>query len=148
MIFLAFYVQTSAWASSLSWWGNRRSNPPVWMSRDSPWMLLAITEHSICQPGRPYNQPTKPINLTTTNYPGFSVSNTRDERKPQLYNLSQKNLISKLIQKLPWKYYSQNYKYIWTTIASKYIHTFSVTKMKSFTCTDTCMLNTWMLKII
>lgn len=46
---------TSAWASSLSWWGNLRSTPPVCISRDSPNILLAITEHSICQPGRPCN---------------------------------------------------------------------------------------------
>lgn len=47
------YSLTSDWASSLSWWGNLRSTPPVWMSIDSPRMLLAITEHSMCQPGRP-----------------------------------------------------------------------------------------------
>lgn len=50
-----YYILTSAWASSLSWWGNLRSTPPVWMSRDSPRIQLAITEHSICQPGRPCN---------------------------------------------------------------------------------------------
>jgi len=47
---------TSDWASSLSWWGNLRSTPPVWMSIDEPRMLLAITEHSICQPGLPWTQ--------------------------------------------------------------------------------------------
>ena len=45
---------TSAWAISLSWWGNCRSNPPEWMSMEAPRILLAITEHSICQPGLPW----------------------------------------------------------------------------------------------
>lgn len=44
---------TSAWASSLSWCGNLRSTPPVWMSSDLPHIAEAITEHSMCQPGRP-----------------------------------------------------------------------------------------------
>jgi len=44
---------TSDCASSLSWWGNRRSNPPPWISIDSPRMDPAIAEHSMCQPGRP-----------------------------------------------------------------------------------------------
>lgn len=47
---------TSDWANSLSWWGNRRSKPPPWMSMDSPRTEPAMAEHSICQPGLPcYN---------------------------------------------------------------------------------------------
>src|SRR5690348_7823156 len=41
------------WACSFSWCGNRRSTPPPWMSKASPRYLLAIAEHSMCQPGRP-----------------------------------------------------------------------------------------------
>jgi len=44
---------TSDCANSLSWCGKRRSMPPVWMSMLEPRMSLAITEHSMCQPGRP-----------------------------------------------------------------------------------------------
>lgn len=38
-------------ASSLSWCGNLRSSPPLWMSICAPMMLLAIALHSMCQPG-------------------------------------------------------------------------------------------------
>ena len=44
---------TSACAISLSWWGNAKSIPPEWISKFWPKIALAITEHSICQPGRP-----------------------------------------------------------------------------------------------
>ena len=37
-------------ASSLSWWGNRRSSPPVWMSIFWPRIALAMALHSMCQP--------------------------------------------------------------------------------------------------
>src|SRR3954454_13791756 len=41
------------WAGSFSWWGNRRSTPPPWMSNAGPRYFAAIAEHSMCQPGRP-----------------------------------------------------------------------------------------------
>lgn len=44
---------TSDCAISLSWCGKARSIPPEWMSILSPRMADAITEHSICHPGRP-----------------------------------------------------------------------------------------------
>lgn len=76
-IWFQCYPLTSAWASSLSWWGNLRSNPPVWISRDSPCILLAMTEHSMCQPGRPYN--TNNISIATTEHsmcqPGCPYTN-------------------------------------------------------------------------
>src|SRR5699024_7963366 len=40
-------------ASSFSWCGNRRSKPPPWISKWRPKYLVAIAEHSMCQPGRP-----------------------------------------------------------------------------------------------
>mmetsp|Transcript_41364 Transcript_41364/g.82894 ORF Transcript_41364/g.82894 Transcript_41364/m.82894 type:complete len:264 (-) Transcript_41364:951-1742(-) len=45
--------KASDWHSSLSWWGNFRSTPPAWISMLEPRISLAITEHSMCQPGRP-----------------------------------------------------------------------------------------------
>ena len=79
-------------ASSLSWWGNFRSYPPLqshnntkvqkafkgdvpiywgtskhlWMSMLSPRTALAITLHSICQPGLPW-----PQGLFQLGSPGF-----------------------------------------------------------------------------
>ncbi len=50
------FLSTSDCASSLSWWGNLRSNPPECMSMDSPRMADAMTEHSMCHPGRPLPQ--------------------------------------------------------------------------------------------
>lgn len=44
---------TSDWAISLSWCGNARSIPPECMSMLLPRTAEAITEHSICHPGRP-----------------------------------------------------------------------------------------------
>jgi len=44
---------TSDCAISLSWCGNAKSLPPEWMSILSPNMALAMTEHSMCHPGRP-----------------------------------------------------------------------------------------------
>lgn len=49
-------IITSAWAISLSWCGNLRSMPPVWISNVWPNIQEAITEHSICQPGLPFPQ--------------------------------------------------------------------------------------------
>ena len=43
----------SDWAISFSWWGNMRSSPPAWRSKASPRNLVAMAEHSMCQPGRP-----------------------------------------------------------------------------------------------
>lgn len=54
---------TSDWANSLSWWGKRRSNPPPWMSMDSPRMEPAMAEHSICQPGLPWNEEERPSTI-------------------------------------------------------------------------------------
>ena len=41
------------WASSFSWWGKTRSSPPPWISNTGPRSSSAMTEHSMCQPGRP-----------------------------------------------------------------------------------------------
>src|ERR1039457_2230492 len=46
-------VSDSDCAISFSWWGKIRSTPPAWISSVSPRYLMAITEHSMCQPGRP-----------------------------------------------------------------------------------------------
>ncbi|MNS85237.1 hypothetical protein D3C72_1190970 [compost metagenome] len=46
-------VAASLWAISFSWCGNSRSLPPPWMSKLSPRQQVDITEHSMCQPGRP-----------------------------------------------------------------------------------------------
>ena len=40
-------------ASSFSWCGKTRSSPPPWISNAGPSSSSAITEHSMCQPGRP-----------------------------------------------------------------------------------------------
>ncbi len=59
-----FPVSASDCAISFSWWGNLRSFPPVWMSKLGPRYLMAITEHSMCQPGLPFpslvSQKTEP----------------------------------------------------------------------------------------
>src|SRR3990167_2700877 len=49
-------VAASLWAISFSWCGNSRSLPPPWISNESPKQQVDITEHSICQPGRPSPQ--------------------------------------------------------------------------------------------
>lgn len=59
---------TSACAISLSWWGNFRSTPPVWISKLSPQIAEAITEHSICHPGRP-----RPQGLSHHGSPGLEA---------------------------------------------------------------------------
>src|SRR3990167_2009983 len=46
----------SDWAISFSWCGNMLSTPPTWMSIVSPRSSVAMVEHSICQPGRPFPQ--------------------------------------------------------------------------------------------
>ena len=43
----------SDWAISFSWWGKTRSEPPPWIAKAAPSSCSAITEHSMCQPGRP-----------------------------------------------------------------------------------------------
>ena len=43
-------------ATSLVWWMRTWSMPPVWMSKRSPRYLVAIAEHSMCQPGNPRPQ--------------------------------------------------------------------------------------------
>lgn len=66
---------TSDWANSLSWWGNRRSNPPPWMSMDSPKIEPAMAEHSICQPGLPcYNIQKNKNNITSITSKSSSFS--------------------------------------------------------------------------
>ena len=40
-------------ATSLVWWIRTWSMPPVWMSKRSPRYLVAMAEHSMCQPGKP-----------------------------------------------------------------------------------------------
>ena len=40
-------------AISFSWCGKTRSSPPPWISKTGPSSSSAITEHSMCQPGRP-----------------------------------------------------------------------------------------------
>src|SRR5258707_13907692 len=46
-------VNDSDCAISFSWWGNVRASPPACRSKLSPRYFIDITEHSICQPGRP-----------------------------------------------------------------------------------------------
>src|SRR5206468_8690613 len=48
-----FPVAPSDWAISFSWCGKIRSSPPPWKSKVSPRYCMAMTEHSMCQPGRP-----------------------------------------------------------------------------------------------
>ena len=43
----------SDWAISFSWWGKTRSEPPPWIAKEGPSSRSAITEHSMCQAGRP-----------------------------------------------------------------------------------------------
>ena len=43
----------SLWATSLVWCTRMWSTPPVWMSKPVPRYLVAIAEHSMCQPGKP-----------------------------------------------------------------------------------------------
>lgn len=59
---------TSLCASSLSWCGNMRSTPPLWTSILSPRISVAMTEHSMCQPGRPL-----PHGLGHDGSPGLDV---------------------------------------------------------------------------
>jgi hypothetical protein len=47
------HFDTSDCAISLSWWGKAKSIPPECMSILEPSIALAITEHSMCHPGRP-----------------------------------------------------------------------------------------------
>lgn len=53
--FILFWL-TSLWAISLSWCGNFKSTPPVWISKEGPKISDAIAEHSMCQPGLPRPQ--------------------------------------------------------------------------------------------
>ena len=46
-------VCTSLWAISFVWCGNAKSIPPPWISKWLPRYFVDITEHSMCQPGRP-----------------------------------------------------------------------------------------------
>ena len=46
----------SLWATSLVWWMRTWSIPPVWMSKRLPRYLVAMAEHSMCQPGKPRPQ--------------------------------------------------------------------------------------------
>src|SRR5690554_746823 len=46
-------VAASLCAISFSWCGKTKSGPPPWMSKLSPKQQVDITEHSMCQPGRP-----------------------------------------------------------------------------------------------
>ncbi len=46
----------SVWATSFSWWGKTRSEPPPWTAKSMPSSASAIAEHSMCQPGRPSPQ--------------------------------------------------------------------------------------------
>ena len=48
-------------AISSSWCGNRRSVPPVWMSKRSPRYFIDIAEHSTCQPGKPSPHGRRPL---------------------------------------------------------------------------------------
>ena len=43
-------------ARSSSWWGKRRSIPPVCTSIDVPSSLRLMALHSVCQPGKPTPQ--------------------------------------------------------------------------------------------
>ena len=56
---LCVQIRANSWpsardcASSFSWCGKTRSSPPPWISNAGPSSSSAITEHSMCQPGRP-----------------------------------------------------------------------------------------------
>ena len=66
------WKKASACASSFSWWGKARSAPPVWMSICGPMMLLAIAEHSMCQPAR------RQLHISATRLPKMAGDITRN----------------------------------------------------------------------
>ena len=66
-------------ASSLSWCGNRRSSPPLWMSITDPPTSLAIALHSMCHPGRP-----GPQGLGQCGSPGLAAFQRAKSQAPRL----------------------------------------------------------------
>ena len=70
-----FPVAASLWAISFSWWGNIRSTPPVWMSKLSPRYFIAMAEHSMCQPGRPF-----PKGVSQKGSPGLAAFQSAKSR--------------------------------------------------------------------
>ena len=75
---------TSDWAISLSWWGKARSTPPEWISKPSPRIAVAMTEHSICQPGRP--GPQGDGHEGSPGFEAFQSAKSATDRWPVLFD--------------------------------------------------------------
>jgi hypothetical protein len=73
------YPAPRACAISFSWCGNTRSSPPPWMSKVSPRYLMAMAEHSRCQPGRP-----GPHGVSQNGSPGLAAFHSAKSRGSRL----------------------------------------------------------------
>ena len=70
------------WAISFSWCGKIRSSPPPWMSNVAPRYLVAMAEHSRCQPGRP-----GPHGVSQDGSPGLAPFQSAKSRGSRLASL-------------------------------------------------------------